>query len=480
MKRNRIIPIITLFIMVVLVNTDIAFTATGNKPSMPTDFKAVKLGDSRAKVSWGPVSGATGYQVSRATSKKGPFKGIKFTTSTNYTNSNLATGKTYYYKVRAYKYIKSKKSYGKFTSIIPVNIPASSLKDNSKKVVGYYAAWSAYSGFTPDKLDGSKLTHINYSFANIGSDLKISLGYPDIDISNFKKMKALKKKYPKLKTLIAVGGWTWSGRFSDVALTDASRTAFAESCVDFIVKYGFDGIDIDWEYPVAGGMPTNISRPKDKVNFTLLMKKLREKIDARGKKDGKDYILTFAGASSNSYLKNIELSKLEQYIDYANIMTYDIHGTWDAYSDFNAPLYKNSDSSPQYKWSVDQGINAWLKAGISPEKIVMGVPFYGYIYKEVGNTNKGLYKKYSGSSSISYENVIKNYLNKSGYKRYFHSESKVPWLFNGSTFISYEDKQSIGLKAKYIKSKGLGGAMIWELSQDPQKVLLETLYNDMK
>ncbi|MDF2942701.1 MAG: glycoside hydrolase family 18 [Herbinix sp.] len=358
---------------------------------------------------------------------------------------------------------------------IPTSIPTP-----STKLVGYYAAWAAYSGFTPEKIDANKLTHINYAFANIGSDLKITLGYPDVDPSNIAKLNALKQSNPNLKTLIAVGGWSWSARFSDAALTAESRSVFANSCVDFIVKYGFNGIDIDWEYPVAGGLSTNIRRPEDKYNFTLLMQTLREKLDAREVIDGKEYLLSFAGAAGSWYVNNIELSKLQLYIDYANIMTYDIHGTWDTYTDFNAPLYNNNDTSPQLKWSVDTSINTWLKAGFPADKLILGVPFYGYLFKAVADVNHGLYQTYSGSASISYANIAANYLNASGYTRYFHAESMVPWLYNGSTFITYEDEESMRLKAEYIKTKGLGGAMIWELSQDPNRVLLNAIYNGLK
>lgn len=351
---------------------------------------------------------------------------------------------------------------------------------SNKKVVGYYAAWAAYSGFTPDKVDVTKLTHLNYAFANIGSDLKITMGYPDVDPGNFTKLKALKQANPSLKTLISVGGWSWSGRFSDAALTDASRTAFADSCVDFIIKNGFDGVDIDWEYPVSGGLSTNARRPEDKQNFTLLLQKLREKLNARGVVDNKSYLLTIAGASGNWYVNNTELGTLSKYLDFANIMTYDIHGTWDSYTDFNAPLYANSDVTMQDKWSVDQSVNAWLNAGVPASKIVLGVPFYGYIYKEVPNVNNGLYQRYSGGQSISYENIAANYLNAPGFVRYFHATSMVPWLYNGSTFITYDDPQSMAAKAQYVKTKALGGAAIWELSQDPNRVLLNSLYKGLQ
>lgn len=328
-------------------------------------------------------------------------------------------------------------------------------------------------------VDARKLTHINYAFANIGNDLKISVGYPDIDINNYAKLNLLKKKNPNLKTIISVGGWTWSGKFSDVALTDESRSVFADSCVEFIVKYGFDGVDIDWEYPVSGGLPSNTRRPEDKYKFTLLMEKIREKLDAKGQSDGRHYILTFAGSPSNGYINNTELVKLSRYVDYANLMTYDIHGIWDGYTDFNAPLYNNSDNSPQYKHSVNTGINIWLNSGFPPEKTVMGVPFYGYIYKSLENRNSGLYQNYADGSAISYADIANNYLNNPEFKRYFHLESMVPWLFNGSTFISYEDEQSIALKSQYIKSKKLAGAMIWELSQDSSGALLNTIYNEL-
>lgn len=355
----------------------------------------------------------------------------------------------------------------------PVNLPIPAVK-----IVGYYAAWSRYSGYSPNKIDATKLTSINYAFANIGNDLKISLGYPDIDPANISDLNQLKKINPNLKTMISVGGWTWSGRFSDVASTEKSRTIFAVSCVDFIVKYGFDGVDIDWEYPVNGGLSTNVKRPEDKYNYTLLLKTIREKLDERGVIEGKKYLLTFAGAAGSWYIKNTELDKISQYVDYANIMTYDLHGTWEQYTNFNAPLYSD-DLLLQDNISIDTCIKNWINAGFPKNKLVMGVPFYGFIFKGVADINHGLLQSYSGGTSISYANIAANYLKAPEYNQYYNSIARVPWLFNGSTFITYENEQSISEKAKYIKETGLCGVMIWELSQDTNKVLLNSLHQSL-
>ncbi len=487
MARKWIVIMMVILLVVSGLHSSVAY-ARSNKadktpPSTPLNLLALSVTDTSLKLSWTASSdnkAVTLYEIYQ----NGTLKGTSATTS--YSITNLLPSTTYSFYVIAKDAAGNRSSKSNQITVTtmttagvtpsPTATPTPTLAPiPAQKVIGYYAAWAAYSGFTPDKIDAGNLTHINYAFANIGSDYRITLGYPDVDAANLVKLAALKQSHPDLKLLIAVGGWSWSARFSDAALTDESRTVFADSCVDFIVKYGLDGVDIDWEYPVSGGLTTNIRRPEDKYNFTLLMQKLRDKLNTRSAIDGKDYLLSFAGAAGDWYLNNVELSKLEQLVDYANLMTYDFHGSWDGYTDFNAPLYTNSDTSQQYKDSVDQSVKAWLGAGFPAKKIIMGVPFYGYVYKAVTNTNKGLYQTYSGASSISYANIAANYLNATGYTRYFHSESKVSWLFNGSTFISYEDEESIGYKSSYIKMKGLGGAMIWELSQDPQAVLLKAL-----
>ena len=276
-------------------------------------------------------------------------------------------------------------------------------------MVGYYGGWAAYSGFTPDKIIASGLTVLNYAFATVGTDLKLVVNDSDIDYSNFSKLRALKNAYPSLKTVISVGGWDGSRRFSDAALTDASRTAFADSVVGFIKANGFDGVDIDWEYPTGGGLATNISRSVDKTNFGLLLKILRAKLDRQGIADDKHYILSFAGEANGSYATGIGISNIAQYVDYGMIMTYDIHGNWDAYTDFNAPLYIPSGTSPQYKSSVDSAVRSWLNCGFPANKMVMGVPFYGYAYQGVPNVNNGLWQHFTSGTAVGYDTIQSRY-----------------------------------------------------------------------
>lgn len=339
-------------------------------------------------------------------------------------------------------------------------------------VVGYYASWSAYSGYTPDKIPADKTDVISYAFAKIDGGLKIALGDPGVDAKNFAALAALKRKYPALKTVVSVGGWNGSGKFSDAALTSESRSAFAASAVAFVRKYGFDGIDVDWEYPVSGGLSSNTARAADKGNFTLLMAALRKALDAAGAKDNKHYLLSFAGASESFYAKNVQLDKLAQYADYGFLMAYDMHGSWNKYTDFNAPLYAPPEASGQPKWNCDAAVRLWTNGGFPKSKMILGIPFYGNVYDGVKNANNGLYQKYASVGALPFDGIASKYLGSPSYKRYFHETAKVPWLFGNSVFVSYEDAQSAALKARYIAGSGLKGAGVWELSQNRDGTLL--------
>lgn len=344
-------------------------------------------------------------------------------------------------------------------------------------MVGYYTGWSAGIGYTPDKIPANKLTHIPYAFAKIDpKTLTITLADPATDRRNFEKLRQLKAKHPHLKTLISVGGWDYSGYFSDAAATSNSRKAFAQSCVAFIREHGFDGVDLDWEYPVSGGLAGNHNQPQDKQNFTLLLQTLREQLNAQGKQDGKSYQLTIAGAVSSGYLDRIELTRILPLVDYIFLMSYDMHGPWDAFADFNAPLYTPSGNTPHYQNSVDDAIRLYLRRGAIASKLVLGMPFYGYKYQGVDKKGNGLYSRFSSASSLGYAQLAAGYIGKSGYSRFEHKEAGVPYLYGNNAFISYDDPASIAAKVRFARQKGLAGVGAWSLPHDSGGVLLDSAY----
>ena len=335
------------------------------------------------------------------------------------------------------------------------------------EVVGYYAGWAAYQGYTPDQLPAEHLTQINYAFARIDPDtLTIALENPAHDKKNLAALRKLRQQNGHLKLLISVGGWSDSQHFSDAAATAARREAFAASCVDFVVEQGLDGVDLDWEYPVSGGAPGTIHRPADKQNFTKLLQELRTRLDRQGRRDGKDYSLTIAGAAGSWYLNQIEAVKVADIVDHIFLMGYDLHGPWDTSADFNAPLYTPSGASPQGKSSIADSVQAYLDKGIPAEKLVLGMPLYGYAYQGVSSQNNGLYSTYTSAKSVSYRMLKKNYLSNDAYRRLRHGEAQVPYLYGSRTFISYDDAESLAAKAALARSRDLGGIGFWELSQD--------------
>lgn len=374
------------------------------------------------------------------------------------------------------------------------SVRASEKTTSTPRVVAYYAGWAAYGGRDVSQIDASRLTHLIYAFANIGLDGRIAIGDPTVDTlrlfpgfdfnapfhGNFGQLQILKDKHPHLKLLIAVGGWSWSGRFSDVALTEESRRQFAESVVEFIVRFGFDGVDIDWEYPVSGGLAGNARRPQDRQNFTLLMQELRAQLDAQGEKDGRQYLLTFAGAAATYYTSNVELHRLHEVVDFINVMTYDFAGPWEATTGINSPLARRLGAPSQPFWSIQESVQLYHSLGVPYEKIVIGVPFYGYRFEGVPDQNNGLFQPYTQGAALPYYS-IKPLVESGSFVRHWHADAQVPYLFDGSAFITYDDPESMAAKALAIRKLGLGGAMIWEISQDaPDHSLLIALHDGLR
>ncbi|MGA0557214.1 glycoside hydrolase family 18 protein [Larkinella sp. VNQ87] len=355
-------------------------------------------------------------------------------------------------------------------------------QSKSKKyvLIGYVGG----GGWTKSDIEAQKLTHINYAFAVPAQNGELA-PIRAKDSANLATLNSLKTVNKDLQILISIGGWGGCRYFSDAALTDASRKKFARSAVSFLKKHRLDGVDIDWEYPDQIG-ENNIFRPVDKQNFTLLLKELRDQLDEQGQKDkrpaSRHYLLTAATGGDTAFVNHTELGNAQKYLDYVNIMTYDLYHGNDKKTGHHSPLYQ-SELSDRSRNSSDDAVNGHIKAGVPASKIVLGLPFYGRGWTDVSPVNRGLFQPSAGKHmSPNYYDLVANYINKNGYTRYWDEKAKAPYLWNPETrtFISYADKESMVHKIDYVKSKGLAGAMFWEYTLDlKEDKLLDVLVREL-
>ncbi|MGZ3752469.1 MAG: glycoside hydrolase family 18 protein [Mucilaginibacter sp.] len=334
-------------------------------------------------------------------------------------------------------------------------------------IIGYVGG---YRGLITVNVSASKLSIINYAFVDVKNN-RAWLHREATDTINLRRLNELKKQNPALRVVISIGGWTWSGKFSDAVLTDTSRAAFAASAVDIVRKYDLDGVDIDWEYPGRPGLEGNIYRPEDKQNFTLMFRDLRHALDSIKQQTGKEYLLTTAVGGFASFLDKTEMGKAQQYLNYINLMTYDFSGKVAGHHTnlYNSKLYNTREYA-------DNAVNAFVAAGVPANKLVMGMAFYGRVYNLAANTKRGI-----GDTILTrdrgkgYSTLKDSLINQNGYVRYRDRKAKAPYLYNATKrqFITYDDEWSVKKKCKYVLSKKMAGVMFWEYSSDPKEYLLD-------
>lgn len=296
-------------------------------------------------------------------------------------------------------------------------------------IVGYATYWEST---LPDP---SLLTHINYAFGKIEGDFETLSIRSE---SRLRKIVDLKKVNPQLKVVLSVGGWG-AGNFSEMAADAAHRKKFCENCLAAVQKFGLDGIDLDWEYPTSSSAGIS-SSPNDTQNFTLLVKDLRETL-------GENRLVTMASSANAKY---VDFRNAVQYMDFVNLMTYDMGNP----PYHNAGLYPSSKT----KRSCDESVTLHYTAGVPYEKIVLGMPFYGRDDKTAKPFSAG-----DDDNYVYYHDIVKG-----SFTECWDDDAKVPYLTNssGTMMLSYDNETSIGLKADYVKQKGLRGAMYWAIEGD--------------
>jgi chitinase len=299
---------------------------------------------------------------------------------------------------------------------------------------------------------------------------------------NFNQLRKLKKEFPLLKILISIGGWDWSDRFSDVALTAESRKKFIASCINLYLLGNideklniadiFDGIDLDWEYPAVEGATKNY-RAQDTQNFTALLAEFREALNVTSQKTQKQYLMTIAAPSTQDKISKIELSKIHPYLDFINVMTYDFHGGWENRTNFHSALF-GSSTNPVYSYQswTDGAIQTYLNSAVPAKKLVMGIAYFGRGWQGVEPTNNGLWQGAKGSAVGSHGDGVSSYralkAEEWQYEKFRDDVTQGTWIFNRTTgvFWSYDDPIAIARKTYYMLSRDLAGVMIWELSAD--------------
>ncbi len=326
-------------------------------------------------------------------------------------------------------------------------------------------------------IDANKLTHINYAFVDV-RDSMAWLTNLETDTVNFRILNKLKEVNPDLKILISIGGWSWSGNFSDAVLTPDSRNKFAKTSVEIVADYDLDGVDIDWEYPGQIG-DNNVFRPEDKQNYTLMFEAIRKELDELSKNTGKYYELTTAVGASYSYIEHTEMDKAVKYLDFVNLMTYDFYTSGDS-AGHHSNLYPPEDYEKDA--SAHKTFKIFVEAGVPAEKLVMGLPFYGRSWIMKSADRYGINMPVEGRARGGGYTYIKDSLvNKRGFVRHWDENAKAPYLFNAETnqLIVYDDEESVKLKCEYVIDNNMGGMMFWQYASDTSEYLLDAINENL-
>lgn len=495
-------------------------------PAVPTGLASPSRTSSSVSLSWNAVAAGPGctvtYRVFRGTQQVAQVSG------TSHTVSGLSADTAYSFRVAAVNQAGASAQ----SAALSVRTLAGG-GGGSQRVVGYFTAWGIYGRnyFVRDIVTSGSaqhLTHVFYAFGNVRNNrCEVGVNMPanpdtgaggdawadygrsftaaqSVDgvadtwdqplRGNWNQLRKLKQQYPNIKVMISLGGWTWSRGFSEAARPE-NREAFVASCINAYIRGNlpvvdgaggpgsaagvFDGIDLDWEYPVACGLACG--RPEDRENFTALLAEFRRQLDAINP----DLELAAAVGAGIDKIRVTDPGDYHQYLDFINVMTYDFHGAWEPRTNHHTPLYPSpadpSTGDARF-YNTDDALKAFLDRGVPAHKLTIGIGFYGRGWTNVPNVNNGLYQ--SGSAAPgTYEAGIEDYkvLRNLNWPSYRDPVAGAHWIYNGSTFWSFDDPQLIREKMAYARSLGLGGAFFWEFSgDDAQGSLVKAIADGLK
>ncbi|MFE9426528.1 glycoside hydrolase family 18 protein [Kitasatospora sp. NPDC006697] len=381
-------------------------------------------------------------------------------------------------------------------------------RGGQKELTGYFTQWGIYSGFMEKNLittgEIDHLTELDYAFSDISAAGLCSSGDSWADyqrpfsaaesvsgqadaagqalLGNFNQLRELKAAYPKLKVVMSIGGWSWSGQFSQLAATQQGRQNFVASCIDQFVKGNlpglpagaaagiFDGFAVDWEYPGEPGNG-NPYGPQDTPDFTALMQEFRHQLNQAGAATGTHYLLTANTSANPAFAAKLELPKIAKAVDWFNVMTFDYHGSWEPAgpTDFSSALFQDPrDPNPaNNRYTVDQAVDYYEKQGVRPEQIGLAIPYYAHEWTGVtpGPNGDGLFQPATAgvAGTPNYNQVVT-----APGQTHWDPLAAEPYKYDPATgtFSSYDDPASVWIKGQYIRAKNLRGTFVWSMDGD--------------
>ncbi|KIH94219.1 chitinase [Sporothrix brasiliensis 5110] len=329
----------------------------------------------------------------------------------------------------------------------------------------------------PNQLPVNKISHVLYAFASIASDGTVSSGSEATDVGStwssdsvrgvgsaaaggyVQQFNTLKKANRHLKVLLSIGGYGQGDVFSAAASTAATRKQFANTTVQLVTDWGFDGADIDWEY---------IATSEDKANAVLLLKATRDAFDAYAATyaPGYHFLLSFASPAGTDHYQAMDIAGMNTYLDSWNLMAYDYAGSWGTTASHQANVYANPGVAHSTVVNTDTALSYYRSHGVAAHKINLGLPLYGRSFDATG----GLGDSYSGVGSGNLGQGVWSYksLPRPGADEKFDETAVGAYSYDESTqeLISYDSPESAYHKAQYIQKNGLGGVFFWEASGD--------------
>jgi chitinase len=331
-------------------------------------------------------------------------------------------------------------------------------------ITAYYAG----NAVIADSFDAKQLTHIIFSFCHLrGNRLHVDNAR---DTQTIQKLVSLKNKNHSLKVLLSLGGWGGCETCSDVFADENNRKEFAASVKELSAYFHTDGIDLDWEYPTIPGYPGHRYSPADKDNFTALVKTLRQILDKKAE-------ISFAAGGFPRFLQEaVDWPEVMKYTDRVNLMTYDLVNGYDTATGHHTPLY----STPRQVNSVDNAVSYLISIGIPANKLVVGAAFYARVWENVDATENGLYQHGKFKNSVGFRNFPTAFATQDGFQYYWDSTARAPYMYNPQKklYATFDDKESLKAKTKYVLDRHLNGIMFWQLTHDTYRNgLLDAIYS---